>query len=315
MTKAGVTDPEKPPSACAHPGRRHKPERTEKSMQKYVVTEEEMRSFAYRPAFRNMEGLSFCYEADPESIRSVLPPCLSYADPVVRGHIGRIRDAQTGGPLTELALYVNAGHAGTVQPYVLSTLVQGPGAENTMVVSGRIGAIPVKIADEIVCRRSGNRIYAKAVRHGETIFEAAAETGDGYNAPEAKDILRDTIDTEIREDQWGRKFRLVWGGDGEHDPLGVTHFADTRLCSVSTSCVKAGHEPAKICDVSMVSTPDDPYGVLKMVRPIGAAWERISSFGVLGTRVAACIDPEENMPYFMAGRFDRSMMACCVEGP
>ena len=280
----------------------------EMNMQKYVVTEKDVRSFAYRPAFKNEEGLAFCYEADPDNIKSVLPPCLSYVDPVVRGHIVEVRDPETGAPFMELALYVDAMHDGVIQPYVLSTLVHGPGAENAMVVSGRIGAIPVKIADEIICRRRGNRVYAGAVRHGEAIFEIEADITGAYNKPEAGQILADTVDTEIREEQWGRKFRLSWGEDEGYGPEGVTRFADTRLCSVSTVCVKAGHEKAEICGVSAVSTPDDPYGVLKMENPIGAAWENIRSFTVLGTRVVEMVDPVENMPYFMAGRFDRSMM-------
>ena len=276
-------------------------------MEKYVVTKEEAASFASRPTFNNKEGLAFCYEADPDKIKSVLPPCLSYVSPLVRGHIAEVRDPQTGAPFMELALYVTAEHAGKVQPYVLATLVHGPGAENAMIVSGRIGAIPAKIADEITCRRRGDRVYARAVRHGEAIFEIEAVTGN-YNDPDAKDILADTVDAEIPEEQWGRKFRLSWGEDEGYDEKGVTRFADTRLCSVSTVTVKAGHEPAAILGVSAVSTPDDPYGVLEMVRPVGAAWENIRSFTVLGTAVVEMIDAEENMPYFMAGRFDRSMM-------
>ena len=277
-------------------------------MQKYVVNEEEMNSFAYRPAFKNEEGLAFCYKADPENIKSVLPPCLTYVNPVVRGHIVEVRDSKVGAPFMELALYVMAEHKGTIQPYVLATLVHGPGAENAMIVSGRIGAIPVKIADEIVCRRRWNTIYARAVRHGETIFEIEADAAGAYNAPEAGEILANTVDTEILEEQWGRKFRLSWGEDAGYGSEGVTRFADTRLCSVSTACVKAGHEPAKICGVNAVSTPDDPYGVQAMTEPVGAAWENIRSFTILGTRVVEAIDPIENMPYFMAGRFDRSMM-------
>ena len=277
-------------------------------MQKYVVTDEDIRSFAYRPEFRNIEGLAFCYEADTEQIKSVLPPCLSYVDSLIRGHAAQVRDAQTGGPFMELALYVMAEHEGVVKPYVLSTLVEGPGAENAMIVSGRIGAIPVKIADEILCRRQGNNVYAKAVRHGEAIFEIETTITGNYNDPAAREILIASVDTEICEEQWGRKFRLVWGEDESCGPEGVTHFADTRLCSVSTKYTKTNHEPAAICDVSAISTPDDPYGVLKMVRPVGAAWESIRTFKVLGTKTCAYIDPVENMPFFMAGRFDRSMM-------
>ena len=277
-------------------------------MNKYVVTEQDARSFAYRPEFRNIEGLSFCYEADPEQIKRVLPPCLSYADPIVRGHIADVRDPKTGAAFMGLALYVTAEHEGIIQPYVLSTLVSGPGAENAMIVSGRIGAIPVKIADEILCHRQGNRVYARAIRHGEAIFEIETSVTGNYNEPAVKQVLNSSVDIEICEEQWGRKFRLVWGEDEGYGPEGVTHFADTRLCSVSTACVKTSHEPAEIRGVSAVSTPDDPYGVLKMVRPLGAAWECIRSFTLLGTRVVETIDPDENMPYFMVGRFDRSMM-------
>ena len=277
-------------------------------MEKYVVTEKEADSFAYRPAFNNEEGLAFCYEGDPESIQSVLPPCLSYVSPVVRGHIFEVRDPEMGAPFMELALYVMAEHAGKVQSYVLSTLVSGPGAENAMVLSGRIGAIPVKLADRIICRRRGDRVYAGAVRHGEAIFEIEAEISGDYNSPEAGELLADTLDAPILTEQWGRKFRLSWGEDEGYGPEAVTRFADLRLCSISTECVRAGHEKGVILDISTVSTPDDPYGVLSMARPVGAAWEHIRSFTVLGTQVVEMIDPAENMPYFMAGRFDRSMM-------
>ena len=276
-------------------------------MQKYAVTEEDVKFFAYRPSFENEEGLAFCYEADPANIKSVLPPCLDYVDSLVHGHIVEVRDSKIGASFMELALYVNAGHNGTVQPYVLATLVHGPGAENAMIASGRIGAIPVKIADEILCRKRGNRIYAKAVRHGETIFEIEAAAGT-YNEPNAAGILNDTTDETIHEDQWGRKFRISWAEDEGYGPEGVTRFADTRLCSIRTETVKTSHEPAAILGVSAVSTPDDPYGVLAMVRPLGAAWENIRSVTVLGTRTVERIDAAENMPYFMAGRFDRSMM-------
>ena len=276
-------------------------------MEKYVVTEEDVKSFAYRPSFENEEGLSFCYEAVPSSIKNVLPPCLKYVDSVVHGHIVEVRDSQIGAPFMELALYVNAEHNGTVQPYVLATLVHGPGAENAMIAGSRIGAIPVKIADEILCRKRGNRIYAKAVRHGAAIFEIEASCG-AYNEPNAAGILNDKTNETISEAQWGRKFRLSWAEDEGFGPEGVTRFADTRLCSISTETVKTSHEPAEILGVNVVSTPDDPYGVLAMIRPLGAAWEGIRSFTVLGTKVAEMIDAAENMPYFMAGRFDRSMM-------
>ena len=277
-------------------------------MKKYVVTDKERKAFAYRPTFNNEEGLAFCYEGEPDNIKSVLPPCLTYVSPMVRGHIVEVRDSQVGAPYMELAIYVMAEHKGTVQPYVLTTLVHGPGAENAMIAAGRVGAIPVKIADEIECRKRGNTVYAKAVRHGEAIFEIEAEITGKYNKKDAAGILCDTVDSEISEDQWGRKFRLSWAEDEGYGQEGVTRFADTRLCSVSTKTVKASHEPGEITGVSAVSTPDDPYGVLSMKKPIGAAWENIRSFTVLGTKVVEMIDSEENMPYFMAGRFDRSMM-------
>ena len=101
---------------------------------------------------------------------------------------------------------------------------------------------------------------------------------------------------------WSYKYRA------QQQPDGTTPFSDVRLISVKKAQETEFSEPASIIGVNITTTPDDPWGVLAMASPLGAAWVRVSKDTIEGTTFVDTVDARKAMPLLMAPRFDRGLM-------
>ena len=264
-------------------------------MAAFVVTPEDIQNFLVKPSADNQEGVLFAYEAKPGAVESVLPAGLNYVDDVVKGYAVVVQDPSFSAPYMEVSLFVNAEHDGVVQPYFLAGAVHGPGTESRMVMGTQAYGFPLKRAEDILVRRQGDRIYFSITRRGSLLMELEAELGD-FNDEKAADSLA------ASESIWSYKYRA------QQQPDGTTPFSDVRLISVRKTQEAELFEPASIIGVNITTTPDDPWGVLAMAKPLGAAWARISKDTIEGTTIVDTVDAGEAMPLLMAPRFDRGLM-------
>ena len=264
-------------------------------MAAFVVTPEDIQNFLVKPSADNQEGILFAYEANPGAVESVLPEGLKYVDDVVKGYAVVVQDPSFSAPYMEVSLFVNAEHDGVVQPYFLAGVVHGPGTESRMVMGTQAYGFPLKRAEDILVRRQGDRIYFSVVRRGSLLMELEAQIGD-FNDGKAADVF--TAPAGV----WSYKYRA------QQQPDGTTPFSDVRLISVRKSKETELFESASIIGVNITTTPDDPWGVLAMAKPLGAAWVRVARDTVEGTTIVDTVDSYKAMPLLMAPRFDRGLM-------
>ena len=264
-------------------------------MSAFVVTPEDIQNFLVKPSADNQEGIVFAYEAAPGAVESVLPVGLSPVDNIVKGYAVVVQDPSFSAPYMEVSLFVNAEHDGVVQPYFLAGAVHGPGTESRMIMGTQAYGFPLKRAEDILVRRQGDRIYFSVTRRGSLLMELEAEIGD-FNDKKAADAFA------VSDSIWSYKYRA------QQQPDGTTPFSDVRLISVRKTLETELCEPAAILGINITTTPDDPWGVLAMAKPLGAAWVRVSKDTIEGTTIVDTVDAREAMPLLMAPRFDRGLM-------
>ncbi len=264
-------------------------------MANFVVTPEDIQNFLVKPSADNQEGILFAYEANPGAVESVLPVGLHPVDNVVKGYAVVVQDPSFSAPYMEVSLFVNAEHDGVIQPYFLAGAVHGPGTESRMVMGTQAYGFPLKRAEDILVRRQGDRLYFSIVRRGSLLMELEAQTG-GFNSAKTADLFAPAGAV------WSYKYRA------QQQPDGTTPFSDVRLISVKKTIETELLEPASILGVNITTTPDDPWGVLAMAKPLGAAWVRISKDTIEGTKIVDTVDSAKAMPLLMAPRFDRGLM-------
>lgn len=177
-----------------------------------------------------------------------------------------------------------------------------------MIMGNQAYGLPLKRAEDILVRRQDDRAYLRVTRRGSVIFEIEAGIGTYDDAERAAQYLgAETGDSEETLDTWSFKYRA------QQQPDGTTPFTDVRLVDVTEKVTRETVEPASILGVAARTTPDDPWGLLAMAQPIGAAYERIATRQIVSAKVVDTVDSTENMPYLMAGRFDRGLMTKFVD--
>ena len=271
----------------------------------FVVSKEDVANFIKVPRVDDQEGIGYAYEMDEETVRKILPPPLEYAGNVVAGYITMIKSPSFGSPYMETCNWVPATYGDTLGYYNISLMLYGPGAQAGMIVGDQAAGIPKKFADNIEVVRTGKNARATIVRHGETIFDLEVLIDGEYNDPETG-VAWKGDGTGLGEPSsswsWYHRYDMLQQEDG------TTTFSNVRLLGEWYTRVRTQYEMGKIVNLKVVSTADDPYGELAMVKPIGASWYRDSEGIMEYTKVFAELDAEETMPYLLANRFDRGLM-------
>lgn len=92
-----------------------------------------------------------------------------------------------------------------------------------------------------------------------------------------------------------------------------TAFLNIDLCMLFTEHRVHRYTPGKLVDVKVNSSPDDAFGELKVLAPMGAAYFETDGITMKGTKVLEALDPEAAAPYLMTSRFDRGMFGDSIQ--
>lgn len=271
-------------------------------MSSFVVTKEEVKNFVNAPCVSDQEGIMFAYAAPEEVLKSILPPHLELVAPVICGYVVQIKSPNFGAPYMESVIYTVAQHKDIVGGYSLNLMLHGPGAEQGVIVGRDCCGIPKKYADFMELRRMGEQCSAKIIRHGVTLLEIDLDLTGDYNAPVAGAMIGDPAPGDVGETcSFFHKYNLTQTAEGN------CVFSDVKLVTLDMANTTQMWEKGSLA-IKMTSSPDDPYGELEVVQPLGAAWFKSSDCLMLRTNEITDLDAEATMPYLMTGRYDRSMM-------
>lgn len=184
--------------------------------------------------------------------------------------------------------------------YPLTLLLHGPGAESG-VIAGREGAgIPKKLADSIDLRRMDNHATASVARHGQTLMNVSWDAGE-LNDPSIMQQFAGTLalGKEAEMNSFFYRYDI-----NQHDD-GTNHFSNVQLVATQLRSLADQVEPGSL-SIEMNSTPDDPFGELKVLKPLGAAWFHFDTSVMFNTLTLDTVDTDATMPKLLTGRYDRS---------
>ena len=270
-------------------------------MGSFLVTGQEVENFSRHVHVDNQEGILLTYEAPEKVIKRITPPHFELLDPTVNAYICQIKNPSFGGPFMESCIWFRVKYKENTGNYFLSLLLHGPGEECGKIIGRDCCGLPKKTTDRIEIRRMGSTAWASVVRHGVTLMEVKADLDGAYNEKEA--ALR------IGDHRAGDTFNstnLFHKVDLNPVKDGV-EFRNARLMYTEYRNTCQSFEKGKL-EIRMASSPDDPYGELEVVRPLGAAWYKYGDCIRIDAGLLAEVDTQKTMPYLMTGLYDRSMM-------
>lgn len=272
-------------------------------MSSFVVTKEDVKNFANIPCVSDQEGIMFAYSAPEEVLKKILPPHLELVAPVICGYFIQIKRPNFGAPYMESVVYTVVKHGDIVGGYSLNLMLHGPGAEQGLLIGRECCGIPKKYADHMELRRMENQCTAKLVRHGVTLMDIEVDLSAGdYDAVAAGAMIGDPQPGEV-----GKTCSIFHQYDVTQTTEGNSVFSNVEMVTLDMENTNVSWEKGKL-KIRMTSSPDDPYGELEVIQPLGAAWFKNSDCKMLRTNPIAKLDAEITMPYLMMGRYDRSMM-------
>ncbi|MFD1471708.1 acetoacetate decarboxylase family protein [Companilactobacillus mishanensis] len=273
-------------------------------MASFLVPDDDVKNFLTLPSMNDQEGIMFAYAAPEKVLKKLLPKPLKLVAPVICGYTVQMGKPSFGRAYMEAVLYVLANYDDKmIGAYPFNLMLHGPGAEEG-VIAGREGAgIPKKLADKFEIRRNDNSATAIVERHGTRLMELSWEKGD-YNEP---DLAHQVFDAQsvLNSQAETSSFFYTWDMDQVEDGSNV--FSNVKLVATQSTTVTDSFEPGKL-SIKLNSSDDDPFGELKVLKPLGAAWYHVDTSVMHNTLKLADVDAKKTMPYLLTGRYDRSMM-------
>lgn len=271
-------------------------------MNSFVVSKDDVKNFSKGICVNHQEGLLLSYAVPEEIARRIVPPHFELAAPVVNAYICQIKEPSFGSPFMESCIWFPVRYQDSIRGnYFLSLMLQGPGEECGKIVGRDCCGLPKKSTELIEVRRTGNIATAKVVRHGVTLMDVKATLDGAYNDPSAEMMLGAHQAGDIFTSK-----NLFHKVDLEPTKTGVT-FMNARLMytDYQNTCE---HWDKGSLEIKMTSSPDDPYGELEVLRPLGAVWYKYGDCIRTDAGLLAQLDTDAVMPYLMTGLYDRSMM-------
>ncbi|WP_338210617.1 acetoacetate decarboxylase family protein [Lactiplantibacillus paraxiangfangensis] len=269
-------------------------------MMAFVVSNDDVKNFLKSPSMNDQEGIGFAYATDPAMLASLIPAPLKLVAPVVCGYVVHMGKPTFGGPYLEQSLFALVSYKDKMMgAYPLTLLLHGPGAESG-VIAGREGAgIPKKLADAIELRRTDDGAYATVDRHGKTLMKVSWDAGELNDPSIMKQFAGQlALGKEAEMNSFFYKYDI-----DQHDD-GTNHFENVQLVATQLRSLCDQVEPGHL-DIEMHSTPDDPLGELKVLKPLGAAWFHMDTSVMFNTLKLDTVDADVTMPKLLTGRYDR----------
>lgn len=270
-------------------------------MASFVVSNDDVKNFLTSPSMNDQEGIGFAYATDQEALARLIPAPLKLMAPVVCGYVVHMGKPTFGGPYLEQSIFALVSYKDKMMgAYPITLLLHGPGAESG-VIAGREGAgIPKKLADSIDLRRNDDTATATVVRHGTTLMNVSWEKGELNDPSIMKQFAGQlALGKEAEMNSFFYKYDI-----DQHDD-GTNHFNNVQLVATQLRSLADQVEPGKLT-IEMNSTPDDPFGELKVLKPLGAAWFHFDTSVMFNTLKLETVDTVATMPKLLTGRYDRS---------
>ena len=270
----------------------------------WAYTPEEVAEFTNAQHVDDQIGFQFCFLADEDSVRKMLPPHFGFVAPFLMGYFVEMRRPGFGAPYMESCLAVLAEYNGVVGLHNLALYLHGPGSDCGPYLFGHNCPIPKKQADDITISRVGNQVNAKVIRHGVKIWDMDLEFGGEYNDEEmGLATLGDGTNIGVPMDSvgWYHPYEVIPNEDG------TTTITDLKLAGLNISTTLSHIEKGKILKFETASTEDDTFGEIQMLAPFGASWQ-ITSECIMGSSdIYADLDPAVSLPSLMR-YYDVSLM-------
>jgi len=269
-------------------------------MASYIVNDNDVKNFLNKPSMNDQEGIGFAYATDEATLAKLIPAPLKLMAPVVCGYVVHMGKPTFGGPYLEQSLFALVSYKDKMMgAYPINLLLHGPGAENG-VIAGREGAgIPKKLADAIELRRNDNSATATVARHGKTLLNVKWEAGE-LTDPSIMQQFAGQL--ALGKEAEMNSFFYKYGIDQHED--GTNHFTNVQLIASQLRSLTDQVEPGKL-SIELNSTDDDPFGELKVLKPLGAAWFHMDTSVMYNTLKLDEVDAETTMPKLLTGRYDR----------
>ncbi len=246
----------------------------------------------------DIDALFMVWETNPEVVKKLVPAPLEPLAPIAFSYIANMGGCSHWKNYNEGALYIPVKHDGGVSFYCLAMAIGGK--NDTAIALGReVFGYPKKNASELAVVRTGNHVHAWIERHGIRYIDVEAEIGE-YNTPEAANILGAfKTGAEVP----GNVANFHYGIESIGDKASFTNvkLVDS-LCKFKFSSV----ENAKINNITLKPSADDPWAEVEVVRPLGAAYVRCD-ISMFDTKLIAEVDPQEAAPYLFS-RWDASTL-------
>ena len=270
----------------------------------WAYTPEEIAEFTNAQHVDDQIGFQFCFLADEDAVRKMIPPYFGFVAPLLLGYFVEMRRPGFGAPYMESCLAVLAEYNGVVGMHDITLHLHGPGADCGPYLFGHNVSIPKKQADDITIRRFGNQVNARIIRHGVKIWDMDLLFDGEYNDEEkGPSTLGDgsNVGVPTKSVGWYHTYEVIPNEDGS------TSITDVRLAGLNISNTFSHFEKGKIVRFETASTENDPLGEVQMLAPIGASWTVTSECIMSSSDVYADLDPEAALPSLMR-YYDVSLM-------
>lgn len=270
-------------------------------MSSFFVPDKNVENFSRNVRVDHQEGVILTYKAPEDVLRKITPPHFTLLDDTVNSYICQIKNPSFGAPFMESCIWFRVKYGDQTGNYFLCLLLHGPGEECGKIIGRDCCGLPKKTTELIEVRRMGKTATAKVVRHGVTLMDVKIELDGEYNDPTASE--------RIGDHQKGETFssvNLFHKIDLNPTKDGV-EFKNARLMYTQYQNTCEEFVKGKL-EIKVASSPDDPYGELEVVKPLGGAWYHYGDVVRVDAGLIAEVDTRKTMPYLMTGLYDRSMM-------
>lgn len=265
-----------------------------------IVSNEDIKNFLKLPSMNNQEGIAFAYLTDQATLEELIPEPLKLVAPIVAGYVVHMGNPSFGDPYLEESLFAFVSYKDKmVGAYPISLLLHGPGAENG-VLAGREGAgIPKKLADSIDLRRSDKTASAVVMRHGKKLLDVTWTAGE-VNEPAMLAKVGGQFKPGVEAEMNSFFYKYVINQHSD----GTNHFSDVHLLDTQLKSLIDSVEMGSL-SIDLESSEDDPFGELKVLKPLGAGWFHMKTSTMFNTLDLAEVDADKTIPKLLSARYDR----------
>ncbi|AVK61566.1 acetoacetate decarboxylase [Lactobacillus sp. CBA3605] len=270
-------------------------------MASFIASNDDMKNFLNLPSMNDQAGIGFAYATDETLLKKLIPAPLKLLAPVVCGYVVHMGKPTFSAPYLEQSLFALVSYKDKMMgAYPISLLLHGPGAESG-VIAGREGAgIPKKLADAIELRRNDNSATATVKRHGKTLLDVSWTAGE-LNDPS----IMQQFAGQLALGKEAEMNSFFYTYDLDQHPDGSNHFTNVELVATQLRSLADQVEPGNLT-ITMNSTDDDPFGELKVLKPLGAAWFHFDTSVMFNTLKLETVDADVTMPKLLTSRYDRT---------